>query len=485
MLRCTIIIINGKQMRKHLTAVNILLVIILGAVVTYLNKGFRVDDALIYYRYIENFINGDGLVYNIGEKFNGLTSPLYIYISIGISSLTRETVTSQLVFNGALLTGTSIVAVLIFKKLGMENAGFIFSLILITSKYFYFVFGMETNMFIFFAMLSIYFYVNKSFLALSISGALLLMTRGEGIFLLATLMYFILKEDRNKLKYYYLIPFAAAFISLIAINYLYYNQIFPHTLTAKIAQGKSGLWGPNSFLLGAEYLKIMFNSQPFYILFLVIALMIGIIFSYRKRIIIIFCFYSFLITIFYTALNIPNYHWYYSPIFLAFYAVISFGIIKLASVIDFSSHKIRSVLIIITFMYAAITHLETVRLLRNERPNVNYTFIGEWFRYNTPPETKIAAVEIGHIGWYSKRYIIDILGLTNPFNADFVGRREFDKWFEFYKPDYIIIHDPSWAHEQSVPKLIEQGYYVEVNPFYLQGIKILKATDKLNKLKSN
>lgn len=466
-------------MRKHLTAINIVLVIILGAIVTYLNKGFRVDDALIYYRYIENFINGDGLVYNIGEKFNALTSPLYIYISIGISSITREIVISQLVFNGVLLTGSAILAVLVFKKLGQEYEGFVFSLILITSKYFYFVFGMETNMFIFFTMLSIYFYVNKQMFALSISCTLLLMTRGEGIFLIAVLLYYILREDRNKLKFFYLTPFVVGFVSLITVNYLYYNQVFPHTLTAKIAQGKSGLWGPNSFLLGAEYLRIMFNSQSFYILFIIISLMIGITFSYKKRIIIILCTYGLLITLFYTALNIPNYHWYYSPIFLAFYAVISFGITKLFSLINFSSFKIRSALIVIIFIYAGITHLEIVRLLRNERPNVNYTFIGEWFRYNTPPETKIAAVEIGHIGWYSKRYIIDILGLTNPFNADFVGKREFDKWFEFYKPDYIIIHEPHWAHEQSVPKLIDQGFYEEVQPFYLQGIKILKATDKI------
>jgi hypothetical protein len=49
---------------------------------TYLGRNFEVDDALIYYRYLQNFISGNGLVYNIGEKFNGLTSPFYTYISI-------------------------------------------------------------------------------------------------------------------------------------------------------------------------------------------------------------------------------------------------------------------------------------------------------------------------------------------------------------------------------------------------------------------
>lgn len=466
-------------MKKYLTQVNIILIIIFGSVLTYFNKGFRVDDALIYYRYIENFINGNGLVYNLGEKFNALTSPLYVYFSIILSLITNEVESTQLVFNGLLLIFTSIIIVFIFKSLNLEYAGFVFSLLIITSKYFYFVFGMETNLFVFFSILSIYFYFRKNFFALSISGSLLLMTRGEGIFLLIVLFYFIYKEDKSRIEIKYLLPFLLGFIVIIAINYFYYDQVFPHTLTAKIAQGKSGLWGPYSFFLGADYLKIMFNNQSFYIIFLIISLIIGFAFSFHKRIIIILCSYGLLITFFYTALNIPNYHWYYSPVFLAFYALISFGILKLISSINFKTDKIRSIIILLILIYTGITHLEIARLLRNEKPHVNYTFIGEWFRNNTPPETTIGAVEIGHIGWYSKRYIIDILGLTNKFNADFIGNKEFDKWFDYYKPDYIIIHDPVWGHEQSVPKLIEKGYYVEIEPFYISGIKILKATDKI------
>lgn len=49
---------------------------------SYLNRTFQLDDALIYQRYIRNFFDGYGLVYNKGEYFNGLTSPLYTYITI-------------------------------------------------------------------------------------------------------------------------------------------------------------------------------------------------------------------------------------------------------------------------------------------------------------------------------------------------------------------------------------------------------------------
>ena len=35
---------------------------------------FVQDDAYISYRYVANFLNGDGLVYNIGERIEGFTN---------------------------------------------------------------------------------------------------------------------------------------------------------------------------------------------------------------------------------------------------------------------------------------------------------------------------------------------------------------------------------------------------------------------------
>ncbi|HRC70712.1 MAG TPA: hypothetical protein PLS42_13790 [Candidatus Competibacter denitrificans] len=48
----------------------------------WVNRHYQLDDALIYLRYVRNFLNGEGLVYNEGVYFNGLTSPLYSYLLI-------------------------------------------------------------------------------------------------------------------------------------------------------------------------------------------------------------------------------------------------------------------------------------------------------------------------------------------------------------------------------------------------------------------
>lgn len=110
--------------------------------------------------------------------------------------------------------------------------------------------------------------------------------------------------------------------------------------------------------------------------------------------------------------------------------------------------------------------------------NGNNKYVGEWFRKNTPQDTKIATVEIGHIGWYSKRYIIDLHGLTNSRNAEFLGKGEYEKWFDYYIPDYIIMHDPYRGQEKSISVLVKKGYFILDSSLTVKGLKIYKSTGK-------
>ena len=68
------------------TALSVLLIMYF----SYINIGYQLDDSLIYLRYIKNFLNGEGLVYNKGVYFNGLTSPFYSYVMVFLSYLTGE-----------------------------------------------------------------------------------------------------------------------------------------------------------------------------------------------------------------------------------------------------------------------------------------------------------------------------------------------------------------------------------------------------------
>ena len=55
------------------------------AYLSYRHRAFQLEDALIYQRYIQNVLDGHGLLYNPGEVYNGLTSPLYTYLLLATS----------------------------------------------------------------------------------------------------------------------------------------------------------------------------------------------------------------------------------------------------------------------------------------------------------------------------------------------------------------------------------------------------------------
>ncbi|MBP6335285.1 MAG: hypothetical protein KA444_07420 [Bacteroidia bacterium] len=59
-------------------------------VLFYLFQNFHAEDAYILYRYVRNFINGEGLVYNAGEYILALTSPLHALVLSCLSIFNLE-----------------------------------------------------------------------------------------------------------------------------------------------------------------------------------------------------------------------------------------------------------------------------------------------------------------------------------------------------------------------------------------------------------
>ena len=79
----------------------------------------------------------------------------------------------------------------------------------------------------------------------------------------------------------------------------------------------------------------------------------------------------------------------------------------------------------------------------------DYASVGEWLRDNTDKQSTVAAVEIGEIGWFSERDVVDYLGLLDSDANDAVARGDFLWWASHYQPDY-------W---------VTRGYFVD-EPFF-------------------
>ena len=444
-----------QTQRIHLhAAYRFVLIAVVVICFTLLSRHLQLDDALIYDRYVNNALNGFGMVYNVGEHINALTSPLYSYLLLSVAWLLHGQV--------------QLAAVLIFTvAFGLacmlaENLVPYSGIFLSTMAYFYWLIGMETSVFLFFLMLSISFYARDQIEFLPSILVLTFLTRMEaGILILVIGLR--LYRDRKIPSIVSMVPPLGLIVSYVFLNRYVYGHVVSDSSKAKFGQGMSGYWGvwPTAFLR-VWHLWPFFAWTP-YVLVGIVAL------SYRgicelkgtswNRVILPFLA---LLGAFYWLFNLPAYHWYYGPfiLFLSIFAV--------AAAV---SSRAGSLVLGAVLIAQCITNAWWLR--KSTSTEHEYAKVGQWLSTMTPPDAHVAACEIGEIGWVSHRYIIDILGLTTPQNAQFVADRNDSQWLAEDKPDYIVVHKPAWVWERVALRSPE---YKETS-FESSSIAILQRKD--------
>jgi len=444
----------------------------------FMARNSQMDDALIYLRYIRNVVEGYGLTYNVGEKFNALTSPLYTVLLVASSFVVDSLQIATVTLSAGFLFAASIVGARLFARSTLEiviTASFICSV-----HFFYQTIGMETTLFLFLAALSLVLYKQNSQWFL-ITLALLAITRSEGVFLGLVLGADYLLRHRALPDLRILVLAIMIFLAPYVFNFWYYGEFLATTGSAKIGQGQSGLWGESAVFFRIGYFIWAFFSDS-----LAAAIILLIFAGYGawslrdKPIAVMTLLFLGLLLLFYAGFNIPGYHWYYGPFFFFGLLFACRGICDLLerlavlSPLVFRAGAMLAVTGMALFMAARLISFNEIV------PQQNYVDTGNWLKENTAPDASVAMVEIGLVGWYSERYIIDILGLVNPHNADYIAQREFSSWLLHYQPDYLLRHEPVWPHESSIPPLEAAGFYEQVNSFPVSGLVLLRRSSQLS-----
>lgn len=418
---------------------------------SYLRLHSYFDDVLIYARYIENFLNGNGLVYNIGEKFNGLTSPFFAYLSILLSYITRDVILSL----NLLSTLFFILSVIIFYKIAeLYNASVIYVLVSCLFAYIplpYSSYGMETMLFIFLIGLSTLLFLKNNYKYLFTVLALLILTRSEGVFLILPLLveHFRLRRKFPKLSFF-IIPLAILCIHY-TFNYIYFGSLTPHSAQAKLKHAASGFWSDRAGII-MEIIKLHHFGRIYSIIFFSI-LIFGIYKLKLSSINRIFVPFILFTLCFYIGLKIPFYHWYFIPLYFIFYFYFAIGLHYLSAKKKMFFQLIP-VAIVMLFFVKTNYYLQYIN--SNEQKNKNqdrsadYVLIGKWLNKNTSQNSSVGMVEIGIVGYFSQRKIVDFCGLVSPKNADFIEKKDVNSWIKFYNPDYVLIHNPIWPYESVV-----------------------------------
>lgn len=409
--------------------------------------GFPLDDPWIHLTFAKNLIEYGSFSYFKNEIVTaGSTSPIYtLLLAAGFLFTNNEMILSYVL--GILFFAA---AVFYFYKLSdvlfdKENWLAIFAAIMfLFDRWMNFisVSGMETIMYIFFLIGAYYFYQRRKAVHLGIFLGLILWGRPDGlVFILAlTVDYIILIYIKKKSaksnaevslfskKELYqvsgiLLIMAAAYVSM---NLWLSGTLLPNTYGAKI-----GFYSPE-FRSRQDFLKEEvwdYFSDSAYALF--VAPMIFSVIAvfrdlfkgrYNKFLLPLIFIFGLIFVYWYKLPFAHRFGRYLMPIFPFYILLMVYGtrlfFYWLGSY--FREKKMMNSLnllfFIIVIIYSIFDYIAKRDLYgeQNNHISIRQVKIAKWLRDNTPGSSVIATHDVGAIGYYSGRKIVDIAGLISP-----------------------------------------------------------------------
>ncbi len=426
-------------------------------------RGHELDDGLIYARYIQNLISGNGLVYNVGEYVNGLTSPLFAWLALAPAWLAGDARHGAMLVSVLAAMLTVLVCYRLLTLFATERwIAALAALFAAGSNITYINLGMETSLFTFLVGLCLLFYFKDQFFALGVCVGLAILTRPEAVFLLPAMALNTWLCQRCWPHWRCFIAPALLVSAQFAFNGLYYGALLPSSGLAKIGQGAMGHWGYNGFVLnlgegllngfGLPRQMQIFESRMVPILLMIVAAL-GLLHVRARQYVIVSFVFLLLYTGFFTFLNIPPQWWYYAVYFTVFCTWTALGIDWLHSSFGHRRALLFRAGCIGFFALLLIWQGAANLMLHGRTVRADYRDFGLWIANNTPADASVALAEIGTVGWYSERRIIDILGLVTPGNADLVAVGDYQSWLLAHPPDYILAREPPRFFERAVTRL--------------------------------
>lgn len=457
----------------------LILPVILGSLVFliftwhFMHWNFSVDDAYISFRYADHFAQGEGLVYNPGEKVEGFSNFLWVLILATFSWLGAPTpiTASILGFFFGLLTLAGIYwgchrileldRILAFVP--------VLALTWVGSWVFWAGSGLEGPLFT--ALLTwswvTYALINSktTFLwGFSLMLLLLSFTRPEGILLSGVLLagaLFIKKRNSFKDLYSLLLPMGVGWILLVLFRIVYYGELLPNTFYAKIS--------PSWWVLvrGFEYLKeAMWTDHLFYI---VPFMLIGFVAKrYQSKVrmvlLLILAYLTFILVSGGDGLYKNRFIVHIVPLFILLLGA-AIGVMKsliLRHRFFFSILVIWMCLVLLTPTFDH-NFYKGRTLEQFKEVEKRWERVGLFLDQYGSPQLYIATNVAGRLPFYSKRKTLDMLGLCNAIIArtpvEGMGRGY--AGHEKGNPDYVISQNPDIIY---ISVLDQMPFHLFSNP---------------------
>ena len=419
--------------------------VVVGVSELYLFRNYMVDDAFISLRYVKNALKGNGLVYNIGERVEGFTSPLHILINFVQGAMGLDLVlASKIAGVISLLLIVSAVAIWSSSRKNpykMNPPERCLVICLVATSFpltFFAITGMET---VLFSLLTLLIFLDATRLKITFRFTFLIflafLCRPEGITFLFGIIsgvFFIrwLGHDQGNTTYERILFFdhkeilalvilALAVITFLGLRWNYYGEILPNTFFAKApwsVAAETFHWS----LKGIRSIIYFFSQSGG-----IIGIIIFMAAIFRKD-----RYFNVLVMVAAVTLSLMLFQKYAgsdwmigSRYFIPALPVWAIGLgicfVNLGILDACSSSFSRCIVVSIAVLIIATMNIaEASQFLKNIRdyPNnvqssIELKDVGNWIQNNLPREYQVRNWRIGAIGYYCDNPIIDTWGLVD------------------------------------------------------------------------
>ncbi len=417
------------------------------------------DDVYITYVFSRHIAQGEGFVFNPGERVQGSTTPLYALLMAGVSLLTADLLHAGNLLSALLLLAACALVVDLTREALSPYARAGIAIALAASPLVYVSFGMETLLYTALLMLAFWLWARDRRVLAMLAAAALTWTRADGLVLGGTLGLLALWESRSArpagrplprlrdLPWGLAATYALGIAPWFIFAWLYFGTPLPNTFSAK-QEAFSGLrfWADGWFWWRSFYANNWLSlAGP-------ILVVIGAWAAWKHPRLRPLALWPFLYLAGYTVLNVSAF-WYYTPLVAALIALSAFGAEWIARRALAAEADRRAVLAVGLIVVAITAVTGAARALEYGTPPLrvtSYVAAGEWINAHTEPDATLMLGDLGIVGYHADRRTLDVPGLIVP---DMYFKQE-GYAVTKYRPDYVLTTQYwSWV------RLVEQPWF--------------------------
>jgi hypothetical protein len=412
-------------------------------------SGWGYDDAFITYRYAENIYQGIGFVYNPGESVLSTTTPFFTLLLVLLRHLSPNLPQlAVLVGIISLPIGGLFLWDLAYQLKRPITAWFslliypIFPLLLNTLS-------SEMPLFLALCLAAVTFYSRSRFIFAAVCLAFATFTRPEGSLVVILLIMHYSFTHRKLPPWPAILTFILLCTPWILFSTLYFGSPIPATLAAKQAQGTMAI--SQHFAPGLLTILNQGYTNRWQYWFLGLLSVIGILSIFqshdRKGWFLPAWGLCHFITL--SLLGVTSYFWYYAPMIPGMITLSGLGlesfIIGLQKQITLRLQSLRVIgfLIIILLGLTIGKHALEQSQFPDQRLRI-YQAVGEWIQAHTRENVAVGTLEVGIMGYYAQRTMIDFAGILQPTITEKIRNatnyRDSTTWaIQTYHPEILVL----------------------------------------------